>query len=170
MFCGLRSLLEESNRKPFSSNREHTWLKISLLALQSALFGLRWTFSKLHELHAFIVVAELKIFHFHCVVFLTAAVTKELRQKPPHRRNKRFWSFEPNLSASHSTSFSSSVKLLSLFERLPIPDWRSFRAFPRKTCLKEWNSLSLNMMENLYHCSFKCLSSVAIITLKLPGS
>ena len=170
MFCGLRSLLEESNRKPFSSNREHTWLKISLLALQSALSGLRWTFSKLHELHAFIVFAELKIFHFHCVVFLTAAVNKELRQKPPHRRNKLFWSFEPNLSASHSTSFSSSVKLLSLFERLPIPDWRSFRAFPRKTCLKEWNSLPLNMMENLYHCSFKCLSSVTIITLKLPGS
>ena len=111
MFCGLRSLLEESNRKPFSSNREHTWLKISLLALQSALLGLRWTFSKLNELHAFIVFAELKIFHFHCVVFLTAAVTKELRQKPPHRRNKLFWSFEPNLSASHSTS-SSSVKLL----------------------------------------------------------
>ena len=67
--------------------------KTSVLALQSALSGLRWTFGKLHELHTFVIFAELKIFHFHCVVFLMAAETKELRQKPPHRRNKRFWSF-----------------------------------------------------------------------------
>ena len=41
--------------------------------------------------------------------------------------------------------------------------------FISKICLDEWNSLSL-MIENLYPCSFNCLSSAAIITLKLSGS
>lgn len=41
--------------------------------------------------------------------------------------------------------------------------------FISKICLDEWNSLSL-IIENLYPCSFNCLSSAAIITLKLSGS
>ena len=171
MFRGLHSLLEESNRTPFSSNREHKWLKISVLALQSALSGLRWTFSELHELHAFVVFAELKIFHFHCVVFLTAVVTKELRQKPPHIRNKHFLSFWNQICLPPSaTLFLLQLNFWLYLNVYPYRVLRSCRAFPSKTCLEEWNSPSLNLMENLYPCSFKCLSSVAIITLKLPDS
>ena len=136
-------MLEESNRTPSSSNREHSWLKISVLAPQSAVSGLRWTFGKLHELHTFVIFAELKIFHFYCVVFLTAAETKDDCVKS-HDIEEISASgvLEPICSASHSSSSSFSVKLVALCGRFPIPDWRSSRAFSSKTCLEEWNSRS----------------------------
>lgn len=75
-----------------------------------------------------------------------------------------WWSFSPYLEvSSHTMVFTmlqcSNTKWTRLLEL----------GFISKICLDEWNSLSL-MMENLYPCSFNCLSSAAIITLKLSGS